>query len=227
MKKLSEIVQNTEELIQMVDSLMKNAVDENDIEQIKSIHKSKLDNNFYLGILHWRLNINPQKYLNEVVSLSHKLGFYTSSIEKDKGSHDNPSNEQSLYAAYLLNITHPPLSLKDLDYTLARAFFGNVLIGAADIADWPKYRDALPRVRRTELARRTNELYADLLAGRMAPDVGVKLGEKFWEERENNEWFLDGGEGGGDENHRLVDYQLGAILKKIGSTVPTVHAWVW
>ncbi len=182
---------------------------------------------FNIGLLIWRRAQNPKPWLEEARAFSLEA-FSTLS---NSGLNESFSNlidmEDSLYAAYLIGLPHPPLNLEELDHTLASAFFGNVLIGAADIVDWPKHRDGIPDEKRYDLARRTNELYADLLAGRVTAEKGVPLAEALWAEREEDDYFQVGGEGGGDENHQIVDYRLGAILKKIGSTVPTVHAWVW
>ena len=225
---LPEKIKWIEERIEKSSALIAEAFSQKDYGQIQLSSSLLANHQMKLGLLHWRQKKDPTLYFKAAVSSINLTSSHLGALDPESRPTDLLPVTGIIYAAFLSNFPFIPLGLDQQNgHSLARAFFGNVLIGSADIADWPKYRDALPRVRRTELARRTNELYADLLAGRIAPDIGVKLGEKFWEERENNEWFLDGGEGGGDDNHRLVDYRLGAILKKIGSTVPTIHAWVW
>ena len=204
----------------------------------KNIHAEKFDlvryntrstMNYYfsIGLLQWRLHKDPSHQFKKMIEFATDISSKLAQKDPAHVSEKIWDDHHAIYVASLIGVSCPALKLDGLDHTLARAFFGNVLIDAADIADWPKYRDALPQGERYDLARRTDALYADLLAGRITPEVGVRLGEKLWEEREDHDYFQSGVSGGGNENHQLVDYQLGAILKKIGSTVPTIHAWVW
>ena len=189
--------------------------------------RSTMDCYFNVGLLNWRLQKNPKTEFNKMIEFAE---FMSATLVQKYPSHGQVSifDTNSVYSAYLVGLPHPSFELEQQnEHVRAAAFFGNVLLGAANIAEWPMHRDAIPDKGRYDLARRSNELYADLLAGRISAEAGIVLGEKLWAEREDDEYYLDGGEGAGDENHQIVDYQLGAILKKIGSTVPTVHAWRW
>ena len=181
-----------------------------------------------VGLLHWRQKKSPITAFRQALRFSNEAFDTLSKMGFKEALDDEMDLHETIYAAYLIGEDHPAVNLEAVgEHVLASAFFGNVLIGAADIADWPKYRDAIPNEKRYHLARRSNELYADLLAGRISPEKGIPLAEKLWEEREDNHYFDTGCEGGGGDTDIYVDYRLGAILKKIGSTVPTIHAWVW
>ena len=201
-----------------------------DFAMVRRLGNSMVNSCLSLGLLKWRIKENPTQYFRDAIQRSQEVSKELISIHPDQALKYPLKSHFTIYAAYLIGAHHEPVNLESNmvnEHTKADAFFGNVLTGAADIADWPKYRKALPEGRRYELARRSNELYADLLAGRIDPERGVSLGEKFWEEREDNDYYETDFGGSGGDNSFLVDYQLGAILKKIGSTVPTIHAWVW
>ena len=211
----------------MVNSMLEEAVNQSDLDQIESIYQSLVSNYLYLSLLFWRQGNDPKSYLAKLCETAHNLEAIMDQFSEIENAQKLNQSELVVYAFYLLGLPHPAINLDTQDdHTLASAFFGNVLIGAADIADWPKY-DRLPKTKRYQLANETDALYAGLLAGHITPKEGVPLAEELWARREDDDYFQSGGEGGGDENHQIVDYRLGAILKKIGSTVPTVHAWRW
>ncbi|MCW0217820.1 MAG: hypothetical protein OJI67_05815 [Prosthecobacter sp.] len=225
---IPERIELEEELMQVAASFLDEAKTNGDSAQIYRSISGIIDRNFKIGLLFWRLQKGPREHFAKIVQLAQETSVLLENMDPDfqGGGLFNP--EETVYLAYLVGLPHPPVDLSQMDENvMARAFFGNVLIGAADIADWPKYRDVLPQGKRYDLARRTNELYADLLAGRITPEVGVPLAEELWAERRSHTYY-DTPSGGFDtDNDNLVNYVLGAILKKIGSTVPTVHAWVW
>lgn len=208
--------------------LIQLATDDGDYDRICSGAKNRTSNCMSLALLLWRLGKDPSPVFVELVR-----GVESASlILEELDSSINPMSilpwVDAAYGASLTGLKIPPLNLEVLDnYVVADGFFGNVLMGHADIADWPQFRDAIPKNKRYDLARRTNEFYAGLLAGSVSAEDGVRLGEQLWAEREEDTFFDTGTGGCGDDNEMMVDYKLGAILKKIGSTVPTVHAWRW
>lgn len=181
-------------------------------------------NYLMVGLIEWRNETDPTQSFQVV------MGNVVRGVELSVALEQSADFDffNIVYTAYLLGQSHPPVDLAVLEeQPKITGFFGNVLMGYADIADWPQYRDAVPKSKRYDLARRTNELYAGLLAGSVSAEEGVKLGEQLWAEREDDTFFDTGTGGFDDDNEMMVDYKLGAILKKIGSTVPTVHAWRW
>ena len=214
--------------IERCQNLMAKAKMSGDSAQIHRSTSAITGCHFSIGLLFWRLKKDPRDHFTKSVLLAQETSSLLASMKEVYVGKALFNPDETVYLAYLVGLPHPPVELKMEDENvMTDSFFGNVLIGAADIADWPKYRDALPQGKRYDLARRTNELYADLLAGRITPEAGVPLAEELWAERENHTYYATGTSGFGDGNEIYVDYVLGAILKKIGSKVPTVHAWVW
>ena len=225
---ISEKIEAIEIGIQKSSTLIEAAIPKKDYAQIQRSGNILVEYQIKLGLLYWRQRKNPSAQFKAAANSVKVVSSHLKAIDPELPRTVLLKLGVAIYVAFLTKLPFTALDLNQQDeHVLARAFFGNVLIGAANIADWPKYRDALPQGERYDLARRTDALYADLLAGRITPEVGVRLGEKLWEEREDHDYFQSGVSGGGDDNHQLVDYQRGAILKKIGSTVPTIHAWVW
>lgn len=218
-------------------------LEEDSLESIELVEKGFVDNNFrivngnantvisnviQISLLIWRSDGDPGDRISRLMDLI--PGFIDKSLNVNPVSaRDCPLDLfDTIYAAYLIDRRHPPVDLTVLkEQPKITGFFGNVLMGYADIADWPQYRDAIPKNKRYDLARRINELYSGLLAGSVSAEDGVRLGEQLWAEREHNTFFDTDTGGFGKDNETMVDYKLGAILKKIGSTVPTVHAWRW
>ena len=225
---VAEKIELEEELIQMAGGFLDEGKINGDSAQVYRSASGVIDGHFRMGLLFWRIKQDPRDHFTKSVLLAQETTSLLASMKEVYIGKALFDPDVRVYLAYLVGLPHPPVDLSKMDENvMARAFFGNVLIGAADIVEWPKYRDALPQGKRYDLARRTNELYADLLAGRITPEVGVPLAEELWVERKNNTYYDTRGGGFGDSNDHLVNYVLGAILKKIGSTVPTVHAWVW
>jgi len=111
---------------------------------------------------------------------------------------------------------------------LLDALLGGVLLGGDKITA----RDAaLPLMQSlsSNLAKKTYHLYLGLLLGEISDAEGVKEGEALFSARKKDRFFSGGDviEGGGKENEIVVDFRLGAILKKIGSKSDSIHAWRW
>lgn len=221
---IEEQIELLQELTEMSQEVIKQATRDNEKNIIEFNINCIANNYLMIGLLKWRVNENPTKSFQVVIDNAVK------SVEINVSSDQQSDFDffNTIYAAYLIGQSHLPVDLSVLEeQPKITGFFGNVLMGYADIVDWPQYRDAIPKSKRYDLARRTNELYAALLAGSMSAEEGVKLGEQLWAEREDDTFFDTGTGGCGDDNEMMVDYKLGAILKKVGSTVPTVHAWRW
>lgn len=223
-KKIQLLLEDFEESNQ----ILIQGIKEKDISNVLFNAKIMSDNLLTIGLLQWRNNANPSSKFNNLLEFLQSLDEKIKYINQEQDISLNKNDHKFIYVHYLLNKNHPNLNLEIANNnTLASRFFGNVLMGNMNISEWPKYRDALPNIKRHNLARQTNELYAGLLAGSISHEDGVKLGEQLWAEREDHPYFDTGTGGYGDDNENMVDYQLGAILKKIGSTVPSVHAWRW
>ena len=184
---------------------------------------------FMIGLMHWRDGNNPTPYFRRGLDA---LADGWAQLQQLRPEWTGPcpiDAHFSVYMAYLIGAPHPPVKVETLSFPLvAEAFFGNVLIGEADIKDWPKYADALPKGRRYRLGRQTRDVYASLLAGQIDPEEGVRRAEKLYLQREEDDFYEGCNlEGGGGSNPFVVDFRLGAILKKLGSSVPTIHAWKW
>lgn len=226
--KIDEQIEMVNELSLMSHFIFEDAIKEGKFSIALRNVEMMIDNHILISLLKWRRGEKPsssfQDALDQLAEGCDLLFPIANNVELSKSI----KCYQTVYAAYFLGQPHPVVDLTMLEEQPKIAgFFGNVLMGYADISDWPKYRDAIPKSKRYDLARRTNELYAGLLAGSVSAEEGVKLGEQLWAEREDDTFFDTGTGGFGDDNETMVDYQLGAILKKIGSTVPTVHAWRW
>lgn len=181
-----------------------------------------------MGLLRWRRGQDPSLNFSAMVKIIHDLAPMLAEMNPEV----NPASllpwRESIYVASLVGLKISPVDYADQDeHTMSAAYFGNVLLGVENVLDWPKYRDLEPRGSRYELAKRIHNLFADLLAGNISHQDGVVIGERLWSERKDDPYFDVGTAGYGLANETMVDYQLGAILKKIGSTVPTVHAWRW
>ncbi len=92
--------------------------------------------------------------------------------------------------------------------------------------------ESFARNKRHALAVKTYRNYFDILdavADGRPIDGLIDQAGILYDKREKNAFYSGGPalEGGGPGNSDLVDYSLGAVLKRIDYQGPNIHVWGW
>jgi hypothetical protein len=143
--------------------------------------------------------------------------------------HDLPV-ERSVFAAFLVGCDHPLVEVDGMeDDRKLDALLGNALFGRFDAKGWNEAMRSFCGKVRSNVAKDSYRLYGDILAGTVGTATAEGAGERLFAARKFDGFFsgADQTEGGGEDNLLVVDYRLGALLKRLGLVSGGLHAWKW
>jgi hypothetical protein len=178
------------------------------------------------GLITWRIGKNRARLLQRGVEAAQGVGQRINLSTLPTAA---LPLERSAIVATLIGVEHALVETNCLNADrLLDALIGNALLTTGDLSSTEVAEvniQALP----SSIAQRSYRLYIDLLAGSLAPEQGVRDGEELYHARKSDSFFSGGDEieGGGEDNNLVVDYRLGAVLKKIGYCTDSIHAWKW
>jgi hypothetical protein len=227
----------TLESISMIDEGMKIVKSDRNIDTIFCNYNSYVTKNIDVGLIRWRRREDPRPdFLNGLSRAKEAISAFdewnASPINKDAIDWNLART-----IGWLMERTLPPVDyVSELAADAADVALDQLLVEA--LYDRP-YRDQiaapmakLDRKARQKLSVVTHQCYFDLLdAAGDAPrmDALVAQAEANYTKRARDSFYGGGPTymGGGPDNPYVVDWQLAAILKKIGWQGESIHKWRW
>lgn len=189
---------------------------------------------FHSALLLWRSGENPSGYIEQGVRILEDNAPSLMDEVPDMG----PSNfHLEVGAVFAFLIGRPyfyNLQPEEIGYPDGRltVHLLHALEGRLDRPAMEAELESFARNKRHALAVKTYRNYFDILdavADGRPIDGLIDQAGILYDKREKNAFYSGGPalEGGGPGNSDLVDYSLGAVLKRIDYQGPNIHVWRW
>jgi hypothetical protein len=185
-----------------------------------------------LALYHWRVGDNPTSFLEGAVAAAARAVEAHQAHPEWVGLNEVNFTlvryltfllgEEDRFAPYVGPLDAPDLLL---DYGLVERLYDKRPAEQTFVV-----LEKVEEVKRLALLAKTYRTYFAILAA--APDAVpalVEEAERNYAERKRDGFYAGGAEytGGGPANPHVVDFVLGAVLKKAGYEGPSIHRYAW
>ena len=208
------------------EALLAPAVRENPslyVQNVREIYEQSL----FIGLVFWRTGQSPVRDLNAAVD---ELDAHAEQLGSSSVATALPIASAGLIRT-LLGLPHSSAAGTNEGSAPDVELDAQLLLAIESVVDESTVAALLKQLERGgsgSLAVRSYETYFALLTQGASPEL-LKSAEANYRARAKDRFYSGGrdSEGGGPNNSMVVDYRLGAVLKRLGYIGESVHLWQW
>jgi len=195
----------------------------------RQLFKSKLMH----GLILWRIGEDPRRVFGEAVDAVVEGATVLQTLDGNSDVGVDLPLERASILSYLIGRSFV-LQATGSELSNPEKYLDNMLMSEIETGirrdEFMAKIASVGEKKDFSLVARIYRSYADMLDKSEAPsEEAVTFAEKLFLNRSTDKFYSGGEqtEGGGADNKLVVDYRLGAVLKKLGYIGNSAHRWRW